>query len=121
MVELDSESSLVTKQWVNKSFSYSPYTVEKYSPWLRLSFALKVSSDVFEERLNSVMQGVKGITGCVDDVSARSVDSKDHYMNMFRLLKTAIKVLCEQTRELTHFLDCLMLSGLGNFVVDCHI
>ena len=52
------------------------------------------------------MQGVKGITGCVDDVSARSVDSKDHYMNMFRLLKTAIKVLCEQTRELTHyFLD----------------
>ena len=106
MVELDSESSLVTKQWVNKSFSYSPYTVEKYSPWLRLSFALKVSSDVFEERLNSVMQGVKGIIGCVDDVLARSVDSKDHYMNMFRLLETAIKVLCEQTRELTHdFLD----------------
>ena len=29
-----------------------------------------------------------------------------------------IKVLCEQTRELTHdFLD----YGLGNFVVDCHI
>ena len=122
MVELDSDSSLVTKQWVNKSFSYSPYTVEKYSPWLRLSFALKVSSDVFEERLNSVMQGVKGITGCVDDVLARSVDSKDHYMNMFRLLETAIKVLCEQTCELTRFFGlCLMLSGLGNFVVDCHI
>ena len=34
-----------------------------------------------------------------------------------------IKALCEQTRELTHdFLGlCLMLSGLGNFVVDCHI
>ena len=31
-----------------------------------------------------------------------------------------IKVLCEQTRELTHDF-CLMLSGLGNFVVDCHI
>ncbi|CAH3033467.1 unnamed protein product, partial [Pocillopora meandrina] len=56
-----------------------------------LSFALKASSDLFEERLNSVMQGVKGITGCVDDVLARSVDSKDHYMNMFRLLETAIK------------------------------
>ena len=34
-----------------------------------------------------------------------------------------IKVLCEQPRELTHdfFRLCLMLSGLGNFVVDCHI
>ena len=37
-----------------------------------------------------------------------------------------IKVLCEQTRELTDDLHdffglCLMLSGLGNFVVDCHI
>jgi len=33
-----------------------------------------------------------------------------------------IKVHCEQTRELTdelsYFLDCLMLYGLGNFVVD---
>ena len=32
-------------------------------------------------------------------------------------------MLCEQTRELTHdfFRLCLMLSGLGNLVVDCHI
>ena len=37
--------------------------------------------------------------------------------------KKNIKVLCEQTHELTHDFDpwCLMLSGLGNFVVDCHI
>ena len=37
-----------------------------------------------------------------------------------------IKVLCEQTRELTDDLHDffglhLMLSGSGNFVVDCHI
>ena len=36
-----------------------------------------------------------------------------------------IKGFCEQTRELTDdlhdFALCLMLSGLGNFVVDCHI
>ena len=32
-------------------------------------------------------------------------------------------MLREQSRELTHdfFGLCLMLSGLGNFVVDCHI
>ena len=37
-----------------------------------------------------------------------------------------IKVHCEQTRELTDDLHdffglCSILSGLGNFVVDCHI
>ena len=37
-----------------------------------------------------------------------------------------IEVLCEQTRELTDDLYdffglCLMLSGYGNFVVNCHI
>ena len=43
--------------------------------------------------------------------------------DMIRMLMVLIKVLCEQTRKLTHdFLGlCLMLSGLGNFVVDCHI
>ena len=61
MVELDSESSLLT------TFN-TPWG--KYK-WLRLPFGLKVSSDVFQERLNSVLQGVKGITGCVDDVLAR--------------------------------------------------
>ena len=79
MVELDSESSLLT------TFN-TPWG--KYK-WLRLPFGLKVSSDVFQERLNSVLQGVKGITGCVDDVLARGVDSKDHDVNVLRLLETA--------------------------------
>ena len=57
--------------------------------WLRLPFGLKVSSDVFQERLNSVLQGVKGITGCVDDVLTRGVDSKGHDVNLLRLLETA--------------------------------
>ena len=40
-----------------------------------------------------------------------------------QIQKKKIQVLCEQTRELTHdfFRLCLMISGLGNFVVDCHI
>jgi len=79
MVELDSESSLLT------TFN-TPWG--KYK-WLRLPFGLKVSSDVFQERLNSVLQGVKGITGCVDDVLARGSDSKDHHVTMLRLLETA--------------------------------
>ena len=79
VVELDSESSLLT------TFN-TPWG--KYK-WLRLPFGLKVSSDVFQERLNSVLQGVKGITGCVDDVLTKGVDSKDHDVNLLRLLETA--------------------------------
>ena len=79
MVELDSESSLLT------TFN-TPWG--KYK-WLRLPFGLKVSADVFQERLNSVLQGVKGITGCVDDVLAKGADSKDHDVNVLRLLETA--------------------------------
>ena len=69
MVELDSESSLLT------TFN-TPWG--KYK-WLRLPFGLKVSSDVFQERLNS----------CVDDVLTRAVDSKDHDVSVLRLLETA--------------------------------
>ena len=70
MVDLDSESSLFT------TFN------------TRLPFGLKVSSDVFQERLNSVLQGVKGITGCVDDILTKGIDSKDHDVNVLRLLET---------------------------------
>ena len=79
MVELDSDSSLLT------TFN-TPWG--KYK-WLRFPFGLKVSADVFQKRLNSVLQGVKGITGCVDDVLAKGVDSKDHNVNVLRLLETA--------------------------------
>ena len=63
------------------SIPFSPW--KKYK-WLRLPFGLKVSSDIFQDRLNSVLQGVKGITGCVDNVLARSADSKEHDVNVLR-------------------------------------
>ena len=47
----------------------------------------------------------------------RSTNSMENYRTMSQCY-SIIKVLCEQTRKLTHdFLD----YGLGNFVVDCHI
>ena len=79
MVELDSESSLLT------TFN-TPWG--KYK-WLRLPFGLKVSADVFQERLNAVLKEVDGITACVDDILARGTDSKEHDVNLLRLLETA--------------------------------
>ena len=32
---------------------------------------------------------MKGITGCVDDILTRGVDSKDHDVNLLQLLETA--------------------------------
>ena len=79
MVELDNESSLLT------TFN-TP--CGKYK-WLRLPFGLKVSADAFQERLNVVLKEVKGITGCIDDILTRGVDSKDHGVNLLQFLKTA--------------------------------
>ena len=79
MVELDNESSLLT------TFN-TPWG--KYK-WLRLPFGLKVSADAFQERLNVVPKEVKGITGCIDDILTRGVDSRDHDVNLLQLLETA--------------------------------
>ena len=79
MVELDNESSILT------TFN-TP--LGKYK-WLRLHFGLKVSADVFQERLNAVLKEVKGITGCIDDILTRGVDSRDHDVNLLQLLETA--------------------------------
>ncbi|PFX24002.1 Retrovirus-related Pol polyprotein from transposon 17.6 [Stylophora pistillata] len=79
MVELDNESSLLT------TFN-TPWGKDK---WLCLPFGLKVSADVFQERLNAVLKEVKGITGCIDNILTRGVDSKDHDVNLLQLLETA--------------------------------
>ena len=79
MVELDDESSLLT------TFN-TPWG--KYK-WLRLPFGLNVSADVFQERLNAVLKEVKGITGYIDHILTRGVDSRDHDVNLLLLLETA--------------------------------
>jgi len=60
-----------------------PLRMAQNKKWLR------VSSHIFQERPNSILQEVKGISTCVDDVLARGVDSKDHDVNVLRLLDTA--------------------------------
>ena len=88
--------------------------------WLKLPFGLKVSSDVFQERLHSVLQGVKGIIRCADDVLARSVESMDQDVNVLRLLETArmhgIKInpkkLHFKSTKCEFFGHTLMLEGM---------
>ena len=79
MVKLDDESSLLT-------ILNTPWG--KYK-WLRIPFGRKVSAHLFQERLNAVLKEVKGVTGCIDDIRTRGVDSKNHDVNLLQLHETA--------------------------------
>ena len=49
---------------------------------------------------------------------------QSYHNSIFTLLnqsKCSVSKLDNWTDELNYFLDCFMLSGLGNFVVDCPI
>lgn len=52
-------------------------------------FGLKVSADVFQERLNAVLKDMKGATGCVDNILMRGADSKDNDVSLLTLLESA--------------------------------
>ena len=99
MVELDSEGSVLT------TFN-TPWGRYK---WLRLPLGLKVSADVFQERLNAVLKNIKGVTGCVD-----------HDVNLLRLLETARmngikfnpKKLQFKTTEREFFGQTYIINGL---------
>ena len=78
MVKLEDESSLLTI-FNTPSGKYKG---------LRLPFGRKVSAHLLQERLNAVLKEVKGITGCIDDICTRGVDSKNHDENLLQLLET---------------------------------
>jgi len=55
-------------------------------------FGLKVSADVFQERLNAVLKDMKGATGCMDNILMRGADSKDSDVNLLRLLELSARM-----------------------------
>ena len=57
--------------------------------WLWLPFSLSIHSDIFKERLSTVIKMVSGITAIADDVLARWYDKTSHDVAFISLLKTA--------------------------------
>ena len=78
-VLLDYESSILT------TFN-TPWG--KYR-WLRLPFGLKISGDVFQERLDRVLMGVSNVTGIADDVLCHGKTAIQHNATVSTLLETA--------------------------------
>ena len=78
-VPLDLRSSLLT------TFN-SPWS--KYR-WLRMPFGLKVSGDVFQERLDRVLRLVSGVLGIADDVVIHGDTENTHDGTVLVLCETA--------------------------------
>ena len=61
---------------------------DKYR-WLRMPFGLKVSGDVFQERLDRVLRLVPGLLGIADDIVRHGATQNTHDGTVLVLCKTA--------------------------------
>ena len=59
--------------------------------WLRLPFWLKVTSDVFQERLDKVIRLLPGVIGIPDDIPMHGSTIKEHDGRVIALLETGKK------------------------------
>ena len=57
--------------------------------WLRMPFGLKVSGDVFQERLDRVLRLVPGVLGIVDNIVIHGATENTHNATVLVLCKTA--------------------------------
>ena len=78
-VPLDLRSSLLT----TFSMPWGKYR------WLRMPFSLKVSGDVFQERLDKVLRQVPGVLGIADDILIHGLTENIHNRTVLILCETA--------------------------------
>ena len=57
--------------------------------WLRLPFALRLSSNVFQERLDKVLRLIEGVLGIADDFLMHGKNEVEHGGRLLALFKTA--------------------------------
>ena len=80
--------------WQVKLNERSSFITTFNTPWgkyrfLRLPFGLKVASDVFQERLNAVLELGKGVTGIADDCLISGDTQETHDKNLLYMLHLA--------------------------------
>ena len=80
--------------WHIKLDEESSYLTTFNTPWgkyrfLRLPFGLKVSSDVFQQRLDAVTRTITDVTGIADDCLAKGNTMEQHDVALLTLLMSA--------------------------------
>ena len=64
----------------------SPLTTFGRYRWLRLPFGTKVSSEIFQRKLNENLEGLKGVVCVADDILIFGISGADHDENLRNLL-----------------------------------
>ena len=80
-IELDTESSYLT------TFN-SPFGRYRF---LRLPFGLKVSQDIFQEKMDMILEQCPGTLGIADDVAVFGKNQEEHDKNLHNLMQVARK------------------------------
>lgn len=81
-VHLDEESQLLT--------TFRSPTGGRYC-WKRLPFGLAVSQDIFQARMDMILEGLPGIISIADDICCLGATESEHDENLTRLMRRAAK------------------------------
>ncbi|KAL0203245.1 hypothetical protein M9458_001263, partial [Cirrhinus mrigala] len=57
--------------------------------WRRLPFGLSVSQDLFQAKMDQILEGLHGVISIADDVAVCGVDEEDHDRNLISLMERA--------------------------------
>ena len=79
-VTLDEESSFVT------TFNSPGYGRYRFK---RLPFGLNISQDVFQQRMDMILERCPGATGIADDVAVYGINEEEHDKNLINLMHVA--------------------------------
>ena len=91
-IDLDKESSLMT------TFS-SPFGRYKF---LRLLFGLKVRQDIFQQKMNQILEECQGALGISDDVSVYGKTEEEHDENLRTLMEDSRRKRLAFSRDQCH-------------------
>ncbi|XP_011670764.1 uncharacterized protein K02A2.6-like [Strongylocentrotus purpuratus] len=80
-IKLDHDSSLLT------TFN-SPFGRYRY---LRMPFGLAMSQDVFQQRMDEILEGCPGTIGIADDIVVFGKSEAEHDQNLHHLMSKAVK------------------------------
>ena len=78
-VRLDLESSLLT------TFN-SPYRRYRFK---QMPFELKISQDVFQHKMDEILEKCTGCVSIADDVMIHGPNNREHYRNLHNLMQVA--------------------------------
>ena len=83
-----SSASWMPKLAIGQSILTQTATFGRYC-WTRLPFGLRVSQDIFQARMDEILEDLPGVVGITDDVCVHGKDEEEHDRNLKALMDRA--------------------------------